>query len=99
MAKTIITIGREFGSGGRTIGKEVASRLGIECYDDKIIDEAAKISGFTAEFIYGIDQNARNSLLYNMVMNTAYGGAFWNNANNAMSLDAQVFLAQREAIL
>ncbi len=34
MSKTIITIGREFGSGGRTIGKEVAARLGIECYDD-----------------------------------------------------------------
>ena len=41
MSKTIITIGREFGSGGRTIGKEVAARLGIECYDDKIIDETA----------------------------------------------------------
>ncbi len=76
MSKTIITIGREFGSGGRTIGKEVAARLGIECYDDKIIDEAAKISGFTTEFIQGIDEKARTSLLYNMVMSTAYGAPF-----------------------
>ncbi len=99
MSKTIITIGREFGSGGRTIGKEVAARLGIECYDDKIIDEAAKISGFTTEFIQGIDEKARTSLLYNMVMSTAYGAPFRSNANGAMSLDAQVFFAQQEAIL
>ena len=38
--KRIITIGREFGSGGRTIGKEVADRLGIPCYDHELIDRA-----------------------------------------------------------
>ena len=39
--KRIITIGREFGSGGRTIGKEVAERLGIPCYDHELIDRLA----------------------------------------------------------
>ena len=42
--KRIITIGREFGSGGRTIGKEVAERLGIPCYDHELIDRLAEES-------------------------------------------------------
>lgn len=99
MSKMIITIGREFGSGGRTIGKMVAERLGVECYDDKIIDEAAKISGFTTEFIQDIDENSPNSLLYSIVMNTAYGVPFWSKSRDNISLDTQVFFAQREVIL
>lgn len=47
----VITISREFGSGGRTIGKEVAERLGIPCYDQELIDRIAKESGLTKEFI------------------------------------------------
>ena len=45
--KRIITIGREFGSGGRTIGKEVADRLGIPCYDHELIDRLAEESGLS----------------------------------------------------
>ena len=37
----IITIGREFGSGGRTIGREVAKKLGIPCYDQELIEKMA----------------------------------------------------------
>lgn len=47
----VITISREFGSGGRTIGKKVAERLGIPCYDQELIDRIAKESGLTKEFI------------------------------------------------
>jgi len=47
----IITISREFGSGGRTIGKEVAERLKIPCYDQELIEKVQKESGFTQEFI------------------------------------------------
>ena len=46
MEKKIITISREFGSGGRTIGKKVAEKLGIPCYDSQIIEEMAKETGF-----------------------------------------------------
>ena len=49
--KNIITIGRELGSGGRTIGKKIAAELGIKYYDRELIDEAAKESGLSAEFI------------------------------------------------
>ncbi len=51
MKNRIITIGREFGSGGRTIGKEVAKKLGIPCYDNEIIFRMAEESGFTPEYI------------------------------------------------
>ena len=41
----IITISREFGSGGRTIGKEIAEKLGIPCYDKDLIEEIAEETG------------------------------------------------------
>ncbi len=47
----IITISREFGSGGRTIGRKVALKLGIKCYDQELIEEIAKKSGFAEEYI------------------------------------------------
>lgn len=51
MKNRIITISRQFGSGGRTIGKEVAEKLGIPCYDQELIEKAAEESGLAKEFI------------------------------------------------
>ena len=51
MAKRIITISREFGSGGRFIGEEVAKKLGIAYYDKDIIGQIAEKSGFSTEYI------------------------------------------------
>ncbi len=51
MEKKIITISREFGSGGRTIGREVANRLGIPFYDKELVDQIALESGFAPKFI------------------------------------------------
>lgn len=51
MSNRIITISRQFGSGGRTIGKEAAAKLGIPCYDYELIEKFAEESGFTKEFI------------------------------------------------
>ncbi|EET58452.1 hypothetical protein BRYFOR_09609 [Marvinbryantia formatexigens DSM 14469] len=51
MSSKIITISREFGSGGRTIGKETAQKLGIPCYDSEIIERIALETGFDAEYI------------------------------------------------
>ena len=51
MGYDIITISREFGSGGRTIGKEVAKRLNIPCYDQEIIEKIAEESGFSKDYI------------------------------------------------
>ena len=50
MAKRIITISREFGSGGRFIGEEVAKKLGIAYYDKNIIGQIAEKSGLSPEY-------------------------------------------------
>ena len=47
----IITISREFGSGGRTVGKEVAACLGIPCYDRELIEKVAEETGYAREFV------------------------------------------------
>lgn len=51
MSNRIITISREFGSGGRTIGRGVAEKLGIPCYDHEIIAKVAENSGLSSEYI------------------------------------------------
>ena len=51
MKKRIITISREFGSGGRTIGKLVAEHLGIRCYDAELIQKLAAESGFDENYV------------------------------------------------
>ena len=66
--KSIITISREFGSGGRTIGKLVAERLGYQFYDRELVNKVAERSGFSPEFIEesGEYASARSSLLFAM---------------------------------
>lgn len=66
MKKTIITIEREYGSGGRGIGKRVAEKLGIKYYDGELLSLVAKESGYTEEFIKQNDQKRTQSLLYHL---------------------------------
>lgn len=47
----IVTISRQFGSGGQTVGKQLAARLGIPCYDQELIEKLAQASGFTPEMV------------------------------------------------
>ena len=51
MFNRVITISREFGSGGRTIGKKVAEKLGVPCYDAELIQKIAEESGYAADYI------------------------------------------------
>ena len=66
--KNIITISREFGSGGRSIGRAVAEKLGYAFYDGELVKEVAQRSGFSPEFIEesGEYANARSSLLFSL---------------------------------
>ena len=73
MEKKIITISREYGSGGRQIGLTAAKKLGMEFYDKELIDAAAKEIGFPAEIIADREQRLTNSLLYNFAIGTLYG--------------------------
>ena len=61
MEKRIITISREFGSGGRTIGKLVAEHLGIRCYDAELIQKLAAESGFDGVCACGCGSGSRES--------------------------------------
>ena len=61
MKHRIITIGRQFGSGGRTIGREVAEKLGIPCYDHELIEKLAEESGLSKEYIKNESEYASHS--------------------------------------
>lgn len=66
MEKRIITISRQFGSGGRTIGREVADKLGIPFYDKELVDQIAMESGFAPQFVeeHGEHSPGRSLLSY-----------------------------------
>ncbi len=96
MKNLIITISRQYGSGGRQIGQQLAKELNIPFYDKEIIDLAAKESGLAADFIRGQEQQLTQSLLFSIVTNfTSNAGAF---NPNMLSLSDQVYLAEAKAI-
>ncbi len=64
MEKKIITISREFGSGGRTIGREVAAKLGIPFYDKELVDQVALESGFAPKFVEEHGEHAPGRSLF-----------------------------------
>ncbi len=95
--KTIITIGRQFGSGGKEIGERLAKELGIPFYDRELLTRAAKESGFCEEMIQTHDERPTNSFLYNLVMDT-YSFGYNSAAMVDMPISQKVFLAQFDAI-
>lgn len=91
MKHKIITISRQFGSGGRTVGKETASKLGIPCYDQELIEKIAEESGFAKEYIAEKSENvSRSSWL---------AAAFSNTGMKSMSTQDYLWDAQRKCIL
>ena len=91
MAKRIITISREFGSGGRFIGEEVAKKLGIKYYDKDIIAQIAEQSGFSQEYITEKAELSPKKGLF------AY--AFSGRDVTGKSIEDMVYEAQRKVIL
>ncbi len=75
--KTIITIGRQYGSGGREIGLKLAEELGIKFYDKELLDRAAKNSGMCQEIFENHDEKPTSSFLYSLVMDTYSMGILW----------------------
>ena len=96
--RTVITIGREFGSGGHEIGMKLAEKLGIKCYDKELLELAAKESGLCEELFENHDEKPTNSFLYSLVMDTYTGGNYSAAPFLDMPLNQKVFLAQYEAI-
>ena len=91
MAKRIITISREFGSGGRFIGEEVAKKLGIAYYDKNIIGQIAEKSGLSPEYI---QENAELSPKKGL-----FAYAFSGRDITGKSVEDMVYEAQRNIIL
>ena len=73
MKNRVITISREFGSGGRTIGKKVAEQLGIPCYDAEIIQEMVKETGFTPEYVKEAGEYTPGSFLSSAFSTRLFG--------------------------
>lgn len=94
---SIITIGREFGSGGREIGMKLAEAFDVKCYDKELLSVAAKESGLCQEIFAAHDERPTNSFLYSLVMDT-YSLGYISNPYLDMPLDQKVFLAQFDAI-
>lgn len=95
--KSIITIGRQYGSGGREIGKKLAASLNIPCYDNELLDRAAKDSGICQELFQNQDEKPTNSFLYSLVMDT-YSMGYASPALSTMPINYKVFLAQFNTI-
>ena len=94
---TIITIGRQFGSGGREIGEKLAKHYGIKYYDKELLTRTAKESGFCEEMMHNHDERPTNSFLYNLVMDT-YSFGYNSSAFVDMPISHKVFLAQFDTI-
>ena len=99
MSKTnmIITIGRQFGSGGREIGMKLAKDLDIGFYDKEMLERASKDSGICKELFETHDEKPTSSFLYSLVMDT-YSMGYSSSTYTDMPLNHKVFLAQFEAI-
>lgn len=90
--KSVITISRQYGSGGRYIGKLLAENLGIPYYDNEIITMAAKESGYSESIFENAEQISTHSLLYSLSMFGSSAGLY------GLPLSDQVYIVQSDII-
>ena len=95
--KIIITIARQYGSGGREIGERVAELLGLPLYDKQLITDAASKGELNAEVIKSADEATTNSLLYTLAVGSNVLGSAMHFAYK-MPLNDKLFLLQSEVI-
>ena len=95
--KIIITIARQYGSGGREIGERVAKILGIPLYDKEIITDAAAKGSLDEDIIKKVDESAANSLLYTLAMGSNILGTTMHFGYK-MPLNDKLFILQSEVI-
>lgn len=91
MKKSIITISRQFGSGGRTIGKKLANKLDVPYYDRELIEKVAAKTGFSEEFV---EQKGEHSTGSNF-----FSYSFLARDFNGGSVEDYLWLEQRKVIL
>lgn len=95
----IVTISRQYGSGGREIGRKLAEVWSIPFYDNELITRAAKDSGFAETAFETAESRANNSLLYSIARGTAsFNGQDVGFSVDNLSLDDKLYLAQAKVI-
>lgn len=94
---TVITIGREFGSGGKEIGEKLAKDFNIPFYDKELLGRAAKESGICQELFQNHDEKPTSSFLYSLVMDT-YSMGYASSTFTEMPINHKIFLAQFDTI-
>ena len=89
--KNVITISREFGSGGRTIGKQVADALGYAFYDKELIEAVAEKTGFSKDYVRERGEYSPSA--------SAFSYSFMGRSRDGLSTDDYLFSVQRKVIL
>ncbi len=97
LENTIITFGRQFGSGGHEVAKKVSEMLGIPYYDKELIAHAAKKSGLSENLFEGLDEKPTNSFLYSLVMGLQLGNSSYYRYGDITDVD-NIFRIQSQAI-
>ena len=97
MEKRIITISRQYGSGGRYVGQKLSEKLGIPCYDEKLIDMVAKESGFAQDFVAEKGERMTGSLLFNIASSLSFANNVFST-NNGVTLQDEIYFTQNRII-
>ncbi len=93
MAGMIVSIGRQFGSGGHEVGRRLAAELGIKLYDKELLKMVAKESNICEQVLEDYDEKPTNSLLYSIVMDVYPSMNYIGN-----TLSQQIYQAQYDTI-
>ncbi len=97
MSNKILTVGRQFGSGGYDIAKYISDKLSMSFYDKELIKESSKNSGLCEEVFQDFDERPTNSFLYSLVMDP-YSAIGFHSGTMDMPLNHKVFLASFDTI-
>ena len=93
----IVTIARQFGSGGREIGEVLSKKLGIKFYDKELISLAAKESNIAPEVFENVDEKATNSLLYSLSMGL-YSFSSTYSVGDSLPVNDKLYILQHKII-
>ncbi|MBR3756629.1 MAG: cytidylate kinase-like family protein [Firmicutes bacterium] len=93
--KKLVTISREYGSGGRIIGRLVAEKLGIPFYDKEILDMAASQSGLSREIVETAELRAKSSFSYSLASAMNFGEGM---IGDTVSINEKLFVAQYDVV-
>ena len=97
MKKKIVTISRQYGSGGRYIGENLAKAMGVPCYDEKLMDMVAKESGFAQSFVAEKGERMTGSLLFNIASSLSFANNVFST-NNGVTLQDEIYFTQNRII-